>query len=93
MEYIYTKYTIPTFHEKTGKQKKLKIEEIDHSIYKPAARCAAFLTSEEKIHFWKKSLHDHYFELLRERSDYEIGWINHLNHDESAFEHIEPDLP
>ena len=53
----------------------------------------AFLTYDEKIHFWKKSLHDHYFELLKERSDYEIGWINHVNHDESAFEHIEPDLP
>ena len=79
---IYTKYTIPTFHSKPGTQKKLKFE-IDHSIYKPAVQCATFLT-EERIHFWIKTLHDHYFELLKKRHNYEIGWINHLNHDESA---------
>ena len=89
MDDLQNKYSIKSFDGKSGKQRKLQHEEIDLSIYRPTARCAAFTTSEDKILFWVKALQDHYYELLRDNSDYHIQWIDHLNGDESAYEHIE----
>lgn len=75
-------------NSKSGKQKKLKFEEIDLSLYKSSAKCAAFLTSEDGILFWVKTLQKSYFGLLEDNDDYHIKWIDHLNNDDSGFEHI-----
>ena len=89
MEELRDKYVIKPFSPKSGKQKKLKFEEIDLSIYKSTARCAAFITNEDRILFWVKVLQECCFDLLDNNKDYHIKWIDHLNGDDSAFEHIE----
>ena len=53
------------------------------------ANCAAFVTSEDRILFWIKALQESYFDLLEDNDDYHIKWIDHLNTDDSGFEHIE----
>ena len=89
MEEIQKKYKICKFKSKTGKQKKLLLEEIDTTLYKPSAHCVAFYTTEERILYWVKALHDHYFEPLSENNHYHVAWIDRYNDDETAFEHIE----
>ncbi len=64
------KYTIKPFKEKNGKQRKLKHEEIDISLYKPAAHCVAFTTSEDRILYWLKTFQDRYIMKL---------WITTIN--------------
>ena len=89
MEELQNKYVIKAFNSKSGKQRKLKFEEIDLSLYKSSAKCAAFMTSEDRILFWVKALQESYFDLLEDNDDYHIKWIDHLNNDDSGFEHIE----
>ena len=83
-----TLYPIKPFKEKSGKQRKLLLEEIDTSLYKPTARCAIFCTTEDKILFWIKAFQDYYFDALYDNDQYHIKWIDHLNYDDTAFEHI-----
>ena len=89
MDDLLNKYSIKSIDVKSGKQWKLQHEELDLSIYGPTARRAAFTTSEDQILFWVKALQDHYYELLGDNSEYHIKWIDHLNGDNSAYEHIE----
>ena len=89
MEELQKKYVIKSFNSKSSRQKKLKFEEIDLSVYKSSAKCAAFVTSEDRILFWVKALQESYFDLLEDNDDYHIKWIDHLNSDDSGFEHIE----
>lgn len=89
MEDLQKKYVIKSFDSRKGKQNKLKEEEIDLSLYKASARCAAFLTSENRILFWVKALQDQYLDALDSNDDYHIKWIDHANDDASAFKHIE----
>ena len=89
MEELQNKYVIKSFNSRSGKQKKLKFEEIDLSLYKSSAKCAAFVNSEERILFWVKALQESYFDLLEDNDDYHIKWIDHLNNDDSGYEHIE----
>ena len=86
---MQAKYKIKPFGIKSEKQRKLRHEEIDPSLYKSSARCVAFTTSEDRILFWVKSLQDHYYELPSNNQNYHIKWIDHLNSDNTAFEHIE----
>ena len=51
MEELQNKYVITLFNPKSGKHKKLKFEEIDLSLYKSSAKCAPFLTSDDRIFF------------------------------------------
>ena len=89
MEELQKKYIIKSFNSKSSRQKKLKFKEIDLSVYKSSAKCAAFVTSEDRILFWVKALQESYFDLLKDNDDYHIKWIDHLNSDDSGFEHIE----
>ena len=89
MEELQKKYVIKSFNSKSSRQKKLKFEEIDLSVYKSSAKCAAFVTSEDRILFWVKALQESYFDLLEDSDDYHIKWIDHLNSDDTGFEHIE----
>ena len=88
MDELQNKYVIKTFNSKTGKQRKLKFVEIDLSIYKTSAKCAAFITSEDRILFWIESLQESYFDLLEDKDDYHIKWTDHLDNDESGYKHI-----
>ncbi len=83
------KYTIKPFKEKNGKQRKLKHEEIDISLYKPAARCVAFTTSEDRILYWLKTFQDRYYETLDNNNQYHVNWIDHYNEDNTIFEQVE----
>ena len=89
MEELQDKYVIKSFNSRSGKQKKLKFEEIDLSLYKQSAKCAAFVTSEDRILFWVKALQESYFDLLEDNDEYLIKWIDHLTYDNSSYEHIE----
>ena len=89
MEDVQKKYPIKPFKEKSGKQRKLLLEEIDTSLYKPTARCVAFCTTEDKILFWIKAFQDYSFEPLCDNDKYHIKCIDHLNYDDTAFEYIE----
>ena len=89
MEELQKKYVIKSFNSKSSRQKKLKFEEIDLSVCKSSAKCTAFVTSEHRILFWVKALQQSYFDLLEDNDDYHIKWIDHLNSDDTGFEHIE----
>ena len=89
MDEVQGKYKIKPFGSKSGKQRKLKHEEIDPGHYRPSARCVAFTTSEDRILFWVKALQDHYYELPSSNQSFHIKWIDHVNKDDTAFEHIE----
>ena len=89
MDEVQGKYKIKPFGSKSGKQRKLKHEEIDPGHYRPSARCVAFTTSEDRILFWVKALQDHYYELPGSNQSFHIKWIDHVNKDDTAFEHIE----
>ena len=89
MDEVQGKYKIKPFGSKSGKQRKLKHEEIDPGHYRPSARCVAFMTSEDRILFWVKALQDHYYELPSSNQSFHIKWIDHVNKDDTAFEHIE----
>ena len=77
MEEIKTKYIISDFKEKSGKRKLLKFESIDMDIYKPSARCASFLTSPDRIHYWIYSLQQRYYETLNDSTLFKVIWIDH----------------
>jgi len=80
MEELQDKYVIKSFNSRSGKQKKLKFEEIDLSLYKQSAKCAAFVTLEDRILFWVKALQESYFDLLEDNDEYLIKWIDHLTY-------------
>ena len=89
MDEIETKYVIGTFKERTGKQKSLKFEDIDFDIYKPSARCAAFITSKDRILHWIKTFQNRYFESLKDDSSFLIKWIDHEDYTYTNFQEIE----
>ena len=77
MEEIKAKYIISDFKEKSGKRKLLKFESIDLDIYKPSARCASFLTSPDRIHYWIYSFQQRYYETLKDSTHFKVIWIDH----------------
>ena len=89
MEEIRSKYVLTPFTERTGKQKKLKFEEIDLELYKSSARCAAFKTSQDNILHWIKAIQHQYFDALKDSSTLTVKWIDCLNKDETQFDSIE----
>ena len=89
MEEIQNKYPIKTFKEKTNKQKVIKFEEVDLSLYKPSARCVSFATSEQRILHWIRTFQLRYFESLDDSTDFLIEWIDHQSSDSPCFEKTE----
>ena len=89
MEEIQTKYAIKKFKERTNKQKSVKFEEIDLELYRAAAKCASFATSEERILHWVKTFQFRYFETLKDSGDFLIDWIDHEDHESTNFQEIE----
>ena len=77
MEETKAKYIISDFKEKSGKRKLLKFESIDLDIYKPSARCASFLTSPDRIHYWIYSFQQRYYETLKDSTHFKVIWIDH----------------
>lgn len=59
------------------------------SLYKHSAKCAAFVTSEDRILFWIRPLQESYFDLLEDNDEYHIKWIDHLNYANLGYKHIE----
>ena len=89
MDEIQHKYVISHFKERSSKQKAVKFENIDLEVYKPSAKCAAFITSEERILHWIRTFQFRYFESLKDDENYYIEWIDHENYDSSSFQEIE----
>jgi len=69
------------FKEQTGEQKAWKFEDTDLGFYKPVAKCAAFLTSKDRILRWLKTFQYRYYETLKYDDTYLIKWINHVFQD------------
>ena len=67
----------------------MKFEEIDLDIYKPSSKCAAFVTSEERILHWIRTFQFRYYETLKDNNSYYIEWMDHENFDSSNFQEIE----
>lgn len=89
MDEIQSKYLISHFKERANKQKAVKFEEIDLDIYKPSSKCAAFVTSEERILHWIRTFQFRYYETLKDNNSYYIEWMDHENFDSSNFQEIE----
>jgi hypothetical protein len=89
MDEIQHKYVISHFKERSSKQKAVKFENIDLEVYKPSAKCAAFITSEERILHWIRTFQFRYFESLKDDENYYIEWIDHENYNSSSFQEIE----
>ena len=89
MEEVRRKYPIKPFKAKSEKQSQLLKAQIDTLIYRPSARFADFITTEEKILFWVKALQNRYFEPLDENDEYHIKSIDLYNDDGTASTHIE----
>ena len=89
MEEIQTKYAIKKFKERTSKQKSVKFEEIGLELYRAAAKCASFATSEERILHWVKTFQFRYFETLKDSGNFLIDWIDHEDHESTNFQEIE----
>ena len=89
MEEIQAKYLIKKFKERTSKQRSLKFEEIDLDLYRAAAKCASFITSEERILHWVKTFQYRYYETLKDSGDFLIKWIDHEGHESANFKEIE----
>lgn len=67
----------------------MKFEEIDLEVYKPAAKCAAFVTSEELILHWIRTFQFRYYESLKDDTHFFIEWIDRENYDSTTFQEIE----
>ena len=89
MDEIRNKYVINHFKERTHKQKALKFEDIDLEVYKASAKCAVFLTSEERILHWIRTFQFRYYESLKDNNSYLIDGIDHENFDSSNFQEVE----
>ena len=89
MDEIQNKYALGSFKDRTNKQSKLKFEEIDLEIYRAQARCAAFVTSKERILHWIKSFQFRYYETLKDNDEYLVEWIDGPGYDGFTFQEIE----
>ena len=76
MEEIQTKYPIKKFKERTSKQRSVEFEEIDLDLYRPAAKCASFLTSESRILHWIQTFQFRYYESLKDSGNILVEWID-----------------
>lgn len=68
------RYIVDKFRPPASKSKKVPFESIDLSIYKPSAKCLAFLTSEKRLPLWIAALRYRYCEIIGKKAEYEVTW-------------------
>lgn len=68
------RYIVNKFRPSASKSKKVPFESIDLSIYKPSAKCLAFLTSEKRLPLWIAALRYRYLEIIGKKAKYEVTW-------------------
>lgn len=78
----FTRYQVDQF--KTTKAKTVPYEELDFNIYKPASKCVAFATSEERILLWTRALHDRYYIGLQNNSMLKSLWEEQQTYNDSS---------